>query len=88
MPKIYSDLAIPPHELLEEIMLDESILLWSERFDCGPQTLEAFIKNKYPITPKIAKTFAKHTDVAAHIWTGLEEKYRETLRRNKEQGHE
>ena len=98
MPKIYSDLAIPPGEYLAEVLgidinhnyADDHAKIDKFALKCGFsfEMLYCLLAGERTIEPWIAETLAKHTDVPAHIWTGLEEKYRETLRRNKEQDHE
>ena len=89
MPKVYSNLAIPPGEYLAEV-IEGMGLTWGQfaiKIGWSANKLCPIIYGATPLIPEHAETFAKHTDVPAHIWTGLKEKYRETLRRNKEQGH-
>jgi len=82
---IYSDLAIPPGEYLEEI-IGESGLTKAEvahRLNCPASKLSAVFKGKKAITPDMASQLEKIFGVPTHIWLGLESEYRMTLTRQK-----
>ena len=80
---IHSDLAIPPGEYLEEVLVelgmtkDELARLMDRP---GPK-LNAIFKGHKSITPDTALRLEKVVGVPAHIWTGLEAEYRLALAR-------
>lgn len=83
---IYSDLAIPPGEYLEEV-LDELGMTKNDlakRMDRPAPKLSAIFKGRKAITPETALRLEKVVGVPAHIWTGLESEYRLALARIQE----
>ena len=80
---IYSDLAIPPGEYLEEVIaeLDMSKDELARRMRRPAAKLSAVFKGVKAITPDTALQLEKVVGVPAHIWLGLEADYRLTLAR-------
>ena len=83
---VYSDLAIPPGEYLEEVIaeLGMSKNELSKRLNRPAPKLSAIFKGKKAITPDTALQLEKVVGVPAHIWNGLESEYRLILAREKE----
>jgi len=90
--EIYSDIAIPPGEYLEEVIEDLGMTKdeLSKRMNRPAPKLSAIFKGDKAITPDTALKLEKVVGVPAHIWTGLEGEYRLALARShheKEQKH-
>ena len=83
--EIYSDLAIPPGEYLEEVIGELKITKkeLAQRMNCPASKLNAVFKGKKAITPDMAFQFEKIFGVPAHVWIGLESEYRLTLAHQK-----
>ena len=83
----WSDLAIPPGELLgetlEELGMSQQEL--AHRIGRPYQAISEIVNGKKEITPDTALELEKTIGVPAHIWTNLETDYRMTLARNREQ---
>jgi HTH-type transcriptional regulator/antitoxin HigA len=81
---VHSDLAIPPGELLEEVIADLDMTKdeLARRMQRPPAKLSAVFKGEKAITPETALQLEKVVGVPAHIWLGLESEYRLTLARN------
>ena len=75
---VYSDLAIPPGEYLEEVIaeLGMSKNELSQRLNRPAPKLSAIFKGEKSITPDTALQLEKVVGVPAHIWNGLEAEYR------------
>jgi HTH-type transcriptional regulator/antitoxin HigA len=83
---VYSNLAIPPGEYLEEVlgelgMTKEEL---ARRMDRPASKLSHIFKGRKAITADTALQLEKVIGVPAHIWTGLEAEYRLTLARHEE----
>ena len=87
--EIYSDLAIPPGEYLEEVIEDLGMTKdeLARRMNRPAPKLSAIFKGDKAITPDTALQLEKVVGVPAHVWTGLEAEYRLALARS-HQGQE
>lgn len=85
--QLSSDLAIPPGEYLAEVIedLQMSQVELAQRMGRPVQAINEIIKGQKAITPDTALQLEQVTGVPAHLWTSLEEEYRLTLARHKEQ---
>ncbi len=81
--EIYSDLAIPPGEYLEEIIEDLGMTKdeLAKRMNRPAPKLSAIFKGYKAITPDTALQLERVVGVPAHVWTGLEAEYRLALAR-------
>ena len=81
--RIYSDWPIPPGEGLQEEAEFRGISAQEMAGLCGVsvETLEAVYRGAREITPDIAEKLENALGIGAYIWLGLEEDYKETLRR-------
>jgi len=84
--EIHSDLAIPPGEYLEEVLVELGMTKdeLARRMDRPAPKLSAIFKGRKAITPETALRLEKVVGVPAHIWTGLESEYRLSLARIQE----
>jgi len=84
---IQSNLAIPPGEYLEEVVLELGMSKdeLARRMNRPAPKLSAIFKGEKSITPDTALQLEKVVGVPAHIWTGLETEYRLTLARLQEE---
>ncbi len=82
----HSDLAIPPGEYLEEVIIELGMTKneLARRMNRPAPKLSAIFTGDKAITPDTALQLEKVVGVPAHIWTGLEAEYRLTLARNQE----
>lgn len=82
---VFSTLAIPPGDLLEEAMEETGISKSALALRIGRPVsfIDALIVGDVTLTPEIASQLEQITDIPAHIWLGLENKYRLTLKRNR-----
>jgi HTH-type transcriptional regulator/antitoxin HigA len=82
--EIYSDLAIPPGEYLEEVIEDLGMTKdeLARRMNRPAPKLSAIFKGDKAITPDTALELEKVVGVPAHVWTGLEAEYRLALARS------
>jgi len=82
--EIYSDLAIPPGEYLEEVIDDLGMTKdeLARRMNRPAPKLSAIFKGGKTITPDTALQLEKVVGVPAHVWTGLEAEYRLALARS------
>jgi HTH-type transcriptional regulator/antitoxin HigA len=76
--EVYSDLAIPPGEYLEEVIAELGMSKdeLSKRLNRPAPKLSAIFKGEKSITPETALQLEKVVGVPAHIWNGLEAEYR------------
>ena len=83
---IHSDLAVPPGEYLEEVIVELGMSKneLAQRMSRPAPKLSAIFTGDKAITPDTALQLEKVVGVPAHIWTGLEAEYRLTLARNQE----
>ncbi|MBF0510063.1 MAG: HigA family addiction module antidote protein [Deltaproteobacteria bacterium] len=83
---IYSDLAIPPGEYLEEVIKELGMTKdeLARRMNRPASKLSPIFKGDKAITPDTAIQLEKVLGVPAHVWTGLESEYRLTMARQKE----
>lgn len=83
---IFSDMPIPPGEVLEEELeargMSQKEL--AARLDRPAQAINEIIKAKKSITPETAIGLEKALGIDAHFWTNLESNYRMALARNHE----
>jgi len=84
--ELHSDLAIPPGEYLEEVLVELGMTKdeLARRMDRPAPKLSAIFKGRKAITPETALRLEKVVGVPAHIWTGLESEYRLSLARIQE----
>lgn len=84
---IHSDIAIPPGEYLEEVLVALGMTKneLAKRLDRPAPKLSAIFKGRKAITPETALRLEKVVGVPAHIWTGLESEYRLALARMEEE---
>ncbi|MFQ5752735.1 MAG: HigA family addiction module antitoxin, partial [bacterium] len=84
--KTHSDLAIPPGEYLEEVIVELGMTKneLARRMNRPAPKLSAIFTGDKAITPDTALQLEKVVGVPAHIWTGLEAEYRLTLARNQQ----
>jgi HTH-type transcriptional regulator/antitoxin HigA len=85
--QVYSNLAIPPGEYLEEVirelgMTKDELAL---RMNRPASKLSPMFKGDKAITPDTALQLEKVVGVPAQVWSGLEAEYRLTLARSEEQ---
>jgi len=87
---IYSNLAIPPGEYLEEVIAALGMTKdeLARRMSRSPTKLSPIFKGNKAITSNTALQLEKVVGVPAHIWTGLEAEYRLTLARQQEKEKE
>lgn len=88
--QVYSDLAIPPGEYLEEV-LESMEISKSElalRMNRPPSKLSAIFSGNKAITPETALQLEEVVNVPADFWLGLEAEYRLTLARQKREQNE
>ena len=78
---LYSDLAIPPGEYLEEVIaeLGMSKEELARRMSRPAARLSAIYKGEKAMTPETALQLEKVVGVPAHLWIGLESEYRLAL---------
>ena len=78
---LYSDLAIPPGEYLEEVIaeLGMSKEELARRMNRPAARLSAIYKGEKAMTPETALQLEKVVGVPAHLWIGLESEYRLAL---------
>jgi HTH-type transcriptional regulator / antitoxin HigA len=83
---VYSDLAIPPGEYLEEVLSELGMTKQelASRMNRPAVKLNAIYKGDKAITGDTALQLEQVVGVPAHIWTGLEATYRLSLARNRE----
>ena len=76
--RIYSDLPIPPGQYLAEVIAVRGIAQaeLARRLGRPVQAINEIIKGEKAITPATALQLERTLDVPAHIWTGLESRYR------------
>ena len=85
-PRVFSDLPIPPGEVLaEEIaargMTQEEL---AARLGKPAQAVIKIISSKQAITPDTAVSLERALGISAHFWNTLEADYRMALSRNRE----
>lgn len=78
---LHSDLAIPPGDFLAEVIdsLGMTKNEFAKRMNRPAAKLSQIFNGSKAITPDTAIQIEKVTNIAAHIWTGLEAEYRLTL---------
>ena len=76
--EIFSDIAVPPGEYLEEVIAELGMSKdeLSKRLNRPAPKLSAIFKGEKAITPDTALQLEKVVGVPAHIWNGLEAEYR------------
>ena len=87
-PRAYSDLPIPPGEILEEELEARGMTQkeLAARLGRPAQAINEIIRAKKSITPETAIGLGKVLGIDAQFWTNLEADYRMTLARRREQG--
>lgn len=80
-PRLFSDLAIPPGEVLEEElevrgMTQEEL---AAKMGCSLQVIDEIIRAERPITHEIATALGKALGGDPQFWTNFEEHYQMTL---------
>ena len=87
-PRVFSDLPIPPGEVLaEEIAVrGMSAKELAARLGKPVQAVSEIIKGKKAIAPDTATVLGNVLGISAHFWSTLETDYRMALARNREQG--
>ena len=86
VPRIFSDLPIPPGELLEEELEARGMTQreLAARLGRPAQTINEIIKAKKAITPDTALGLEAVLGIDAQYWLNLESDYRMTLARRRE----
>lgn len=81
---IYSNLAIPPGEYLEEVITELGISVeeLARQTSLKLSTLIAILKGNHVITPEIAMALNKVTGISERILVGLEKEYHLILIQN------
>ncbi len=84
--RVYSDLPIPPGEVLEEEIEARGMTQkeLAARLGKPAQAVNEIIKGKKAITPDTAIGLGKVLGISPHFWSTLEADYRMTLARNRE----
>ena len=86
-PRAYSDLPIPPGEILEEELEARGMTQkeLAARLGRPAQAINEIIRAKKAITPETAIGLGRVLGIDAQFWTNLEATYRMTLARQREQ---
>lgn len=86
--RAWSDLPIPPGEVLQEEIeaLGMNQTQLAVALGRPVQAVNEIIRGKKAITQETALELERVLDIGVHVWTGLESAYRMTLARNREQG--
>lgn len=86
-PRAFSDLPIPPGEVLAEEIAARGITQkeLASRLGIQAEAVNEIIKGKKAITPDTAIGLGKVLGISAHFWNTLEADYRMALARNREQ---
>jgi HTH-type transcriptional regulator/antitoxin HigA len=84
--RVYSDLAVPPGEYLAEVLRAKNMTQaeLARRIGRPVQAVNEIIKGEKAVTPETAIQLEQTLDVPAHIWTGLESRYRLIKARSEE----
>ncbi|MCY4437547.1 MAG: HigA family addiction module antitoxin [Chloroflexi bacterium] len=84
--RVYSDMPIPPGEVLEEEIEARGMTQkeLAARLGKPAQAVNEIIKGKKAITPDTAIGLGKVLGISPHFWSTLEADYRMTLARNRE----
>lgn len=84
-PRIYSDLPIPPGEMLAEEIAARGITQQelAARLGIPAQAINEIIKGKRGITPDTAIGLGRALGISPQYWNTLETDYRMTLARNR-----
>lgn len=87
--RVYSDLAIAPGEYLAEVLkakgMNQAEL--ARRIGRPVQAVNEIVKGEKAITPETAIQLERALDVPAHVWTGLESRYRLIKARSQDMKH-
>src|SRR5262245_57087475 len=85
-PKIFSDLPIPPGELLSETLesLNLSQAEVARRMDRPVQAINEIARGTKEITPETAIQLERVLGVPSHIWLGLETEYQHARARRED----
>ena len=80
-PRLLSDLAIPPGEVLEEELEVRGITQeeLAAKMGCSPQVIAEIVRAERSITPEIASALGKALGGDPQFWTNFEEHYQMTL---------
>ena len=83
--RVYSDLPIPPGEILEEELEARGMTQreLAARLGRPAQAVNEIIKAKKAITPETALGLERALGIDAHFWVNLEATYRLTLARQR-----
>ena len=86
-PRTYSDLPIPPGEILEEELAARGMTQreLAARLGRPAQVVNEIVKAKKAITPETAIGLEKVLGIDAHFWVNLEANYRLTLARKQQE---
>ena len=86
-PRVYSDLPIPPGEILEEELEAQGMTQkeLAARLSRPAQVINEIIRGKKAITPETAIGLGKVLGIDAQFWMNLESNYRITLARKREE---
>ena len=84
-PRVFSDLPIPPGEVLAEEIAARGITQkeLASRLGTPAQALIEIIEGKKAITPDTAVSLGRALGISAHFWSTLEADYRMALSRNR-----
>ena len=85
-PRAFSDMAIPPGEVLEEEVEARGIT-WEElavTLRCTTEDIRGLIKAEMPFTEAVAAGLEGALGISKQFWLGLEANYQTTLTRDRE----
>ena len=79
------DYAASPGEILEEYLAVRGISPAEFAQLCGrsPELIAGIIAGEMPVDPPTAAEFERQLGLAAHIWLGMEQRYRQGLAQGK-----
>lgn len=78
---LFSDLAIPPGEVLEEELEERGMTQeeLADKMGCSPQVIAEIVRAERPITPEIASALGEVLGGDPKFWTNFEEHYQLTI---------
>mgnify|MGYP001170063376 CR=1 FL=1 len=76
--KIYSDLACPPGEFLAEVLRSKGMTRaeLAKRMGCTVRAIDEILAGSRPLAPETAILLEGTLAVPAHIWSGLERRFK------------
>ena len=79
--RLFSDLAIPPGEVLEEELEERGMTQeeLADKMGCSPQVIAEIVRAERAITPELAAGLGKVLGIDGQFWLNFEEHYQLTL---------